>query len=64
MGTLQQGNGLTITAVLVIKYNDCQRFTEIKILIKVFDVSNKDLKFTNYFYRNIIAEKQFDEIIQ
>ena len=44
MGTLQQGNRLTITAVLVTNFN-FYAMTRNKIFNKGFEVSNKDFEF-------------------
>ena len=44
MGTLQQGNGLTITVVLVTNFN-FYAMTRNKIFNKDFEVSNKDFEF-------------------
>ena len=58
MGTLQQGNGLTITAVLVTNFN-FYTMTRNKIFNKGFEDSNKDFEFAILILWEHYSRKMF-----
>ena len=62
MGTLQQGNRLTITVVLVTNFN-FYAMTRNKIFKKILKSAIKILNLQFKFYGNIIVGTCFDDII-
>ena len=62
MGTLQQDNRLTITAVLVTNFN-FYTMTRNKIFNKGFEGSNKHFEFAILILWEHYCRKHFDDII-